>query len=162
KHDYRIVAEYIDPGITGYTVAGRKQFQRMLRDAQKGTFKAILCDDQDRFGRFDSIDLGEIVAPLRRAGVWLDTGAPGRPDWNSFTGRLSGVVMQETRDQEHQAITRRVLSEMLRNAKEGRFAGLGGVVPYGLVSVPDEALGKRLIPEGLKAEVVRLIFRLYD
>jgi site-specific DNA recombinase len=160
KHGYRIVAEYVEPGISGFEITNRPQFQCLLRDAKKGgPFRAILCDDQDRFGRFDSIDLGEVVAPLRRAGIWLDTVAQGRQDWNTFTGRLSGLVMQETRDQEHQAISRRVLSEMLRKAKEGKF--LGGPIPYGFVAVPDPDFGKRLVPDGRKAEVVRLIFRLY-
>src|SRR5262249_11968398 len=56
KHGYTIVREYVDEGIAGDEIGKRKDFQRMLRDAQAGHFKAILCDDKDRFGRFDSID----------------------------------------------------------------------------------------------------------
>ena len=72
KQGYRIVRTHVDEGIPGDEIAKRKAFQRMLRDAQAGLFDVILCDDKDRFGRFDSIDLGEVVAPLRRKGVRLE------------------------------------------------------------------------------------------
>src|SRR5947209_12127715 len=78
KHGYQIVREYIDLGISGSEITKRKEFQRMLRDAQAGHFQGILIDDKDRFGRFDSIDSGEIVGPLRRKGVWLEAVAQGR------------------------------------------------------------------------------------
>jgi DNA invertase Pin-like site-specific DNA recombinase len=160
KHGYQVVREYVDEGITGSEIFRRKEFQRLLRDAQTGAFDLILCDDQDRFGRFDSIDLGEIAAPLRRKGVRLETVAQGEIDWNSFTGRLSGLVNQEAKNQEQHALSRRVLTQMLRMAEKGIF--LGGPVPYGYRAVPDDDLGKRLLPDGRKAEVVKLVFDMYD
>src|SRR5262245_57236015 len=66
---YTLVAEYVEEGIAGDEIERRPAFQRMLKDAQKGLFDVILCDDKDRFGRFDSFELGEIAGPLRRKGV---------------------------------------------------------------------------------------------
>lgn len=67
----RIIRWYEDHAISGAKTHKRKGFRQMIRDAKgAGEFKAILCWDQDRFGRFDSIEAGEWVSPLRRAGVW--------------------------------------------------------------------------------------------
>jgi DNA invertase Pin-like site-specific DNA recombinase len=160
KHDYQIVREYIDEGVAGDEIAKRKDFQRMLRDAQAGQFEAILCDDKDRFGRFDSIDLGEVVAPLRRKGVWVDTVAQGKIDWNSFAGRVTDAVLQEAKKLEQEAISRRVLSNQLLKASEGKDTG--GLPLYGYRREPDPEFVSRLVPDGRKAEVVKLIFTLYD
>jgi DNA invertase Pin-like site-specific DNA recombinase len=162
KHGFQIVREYIDEGIAGDVIFRRSEFQRMLRDAQTGAFTAILCDDKDRFGRFDSIDLGEIVAPLRRAGVWLETVAQGKRDWDSFAGRISDAVLQEAKSMELDAISHRVLSNQLLRAQKGQTTG--GRATYGYRWEADLAAagGKRLVPDGLKADVVRLIFRMYD
>src|SRR5262245_4638502 len=119
KKRYTIVRVYIDEGISGDEIAKRKDFQRLLRDAQQGLFDCILCDDKDRFGRFDSIDLGEVVAPLRRKGVWVDTVAQGKIDWNSFSGRITDAILQEAKSLESEAISRRVLSSQLLKAQRG-------------------------------------------
>jgi DNA invertase Pin-like site-specific DNA recombinase len=160
KHGYSIVCEYIDEGIAGDEVLRRKEFQRMLRDAQAGRFRAILCDDKDRFGRFDSIDAGEIVAPLRRRGVWVDAVAQGKIDWNTFAGRVTDVVLQEAKNMESDAISRRVLSMQLLDARAGKYSG--GPPTYGYRLEPHAVRGKIHVPDGHKAEVVRFIFRRYD
>jgi DNA invertase Pin-like site-specific DNA recombinase len=157
---YAIVREYTDLGISGDEIIKRKEFQRMLRDAQAGAFEVILCDDKDRFGRFDSIDSGEVIAPLRRKGVRLATVAQGLRDWESFSGRVTDAVLQEAKRMEQEAISRRVLSDQLMKAQKGRDTG--GRALYGYLRVPDAERGSRLVPDGRKAEVVRLIFRLYD
>jgi DNA invertase Pin-like site-specific DNA recombinase len=155
QHGYAIVREYTDLGISGSEITKRKEFQRMLRDAQAGAFEAILCDDKDRFGRFDSIDLGEIVAPLRRKGVRLVTVAQGERDWESFSGRVTDAVLQEAKRMEQEAISRRVLSQQLLKAQRGEDTG--GRPLYGY-----RTENGRRVPDGRKAEVVQLIFRLYD
>ena len=76
EHGYRIVREYIDEGISGDATEKRFEFQRMIRDASGGTFQAIIVWDQDRFGRFDSIEAGHWIHPLRQpqAGQIADGG----------------------------------------------------------------------------------------
>jgi DNA invertase Pin-like site-specific DNA recombinase len=160
KHGYQIIREYVDEGITGSAILGRKEFQRMLRDAQAGQFQVILCDDKDRFGRFDNIDLGEIVAPLRRKGIWLESVALGRSDWESFSGRITDAVLQESKNMESDAISRRVLSSQLLKATEGRDTGSPPL--YGYRTEADPVRGKCRVADGRKAEVVRLLFTLYD
>src|SRR5262245_6016990 len=80
KHGYEILREYCDPGVPGDEEQKRKQFMQMLRDAQRKEFDVILCDDRDRFGRFDSLTMGYYCKPLRDAGIRLETVAQGKVD----------------------------------------------------------------------------------
>ncbi len=169
QHGYTIVREYLDEGISGSEEGRRKAFMALLKDAQRGNFKAILVDEDDRFCRFDSIDYGYYVKPLRDKGILLVTVAKGPVDWNSFEGRITSAVGVEGKNQEQAALSRRVLSDMLQRAKHGDH--LGGKPPYGLrlireaVEVPGRGMRMRPVryeADGLKAEVVKLIFRLCD
>jgi DNA invertase Pin-like site-specific DNA recombinase len=169
RHGYGVVAEFSDEGISGSEIERRPGFQRMLREARSGAFQGIVCDDKDRFGRFDSIDLGEIVAPLRRKGVWLETVSQGRADWQSFAGRISDAAAQEAKNLEQESISRRVLSGMILKAREGKPTGgrplYGYVVEYRTEErpgKPPKSVPVRLVPSGRPADVVRLVFRLYD
>ena len=95
----RIVREYADEGISGDD-PNRPGFLQMLADAtERRDFAAIICWDQDRFARFDSIKAGRYIDPLREAGVWLITKAQGVVDWNTFTGRMMYSIVQEGKHQ---------------------------------------------------------------
>jgi DNA invertase Pin-like site-specific DNA recombinase len=161
QHGYVIVREYVDEGIAGDEAEKRPGFMKLTRDAVgRQGFRVILCDDKDRFGRFDAIDFGYHVKPLRDAGVRLETVAQGRVDWTSFAGRVADIVAQEAKAMESRANSGRVLGEMLRLAGLGYW--LGGPAPYGYVLVPDPVLGKKLVPgDPEKVAAVRLIFTLY-
>ena len=113
REGYRVLRWYADHGISGAKTLKRPEFRHMIRDAEeRGDFKAILCWDQDRFGRFDSIEAGEWVSPLRRVGVELVTVCQGRIDWDDFAGRL---IYQITQEGKH-----RFLVDLSRNALRGR------------------------------------------
>jgi DNA invertase Pin-like site-specific DNA recombinase len=157
--EIEIVAQYLDEGISGDETVKRRQFMQMLQDAQRGKFDCILVDDKDRFGRFDAIDLGEIVAPLRRKGVWLETAAQGKIDWNSFSGRVTDCVLQEAKMLEQAAMSRRQLTSQIMRAKNGK--NTGGRQLYGFKWVACRTYGKRMVADGRKAEVIRLIFERY-
>jgi hypothetical protein len=77
RRGYAIIREYTDEGIAGDEERKRKAFMQMLADAGRKQFSVILCDDKDRFGRFDTITCGYYVKPLRGASVALETVAQG-------------------------------------------------------------------------------------
>jgi site-specific DNA recombinase len=160
QRHYQIVRVYKDEGIAGDEVKKRTGFVQMLSDAQKGLFQVILCDDKDRFGRFDSIDQGFYIKPLRDASVHMETVAQGKLDWYSFAGRVTDAVLQEAKKIESQATSRRVITRMLMMAKEGKW--LGGKPPYAYAVGADPILGKKLVPgDPLKVKALRLMFELY-
>jgi DNA invertase Pin-like site-specific DNA recombinase len=156
KHDYKIIREYKDEAISGDATEKRVAFQNMLRDASdKGDFEVILCWDQDRFGRFDPLEAGYWVKPLRDAGVRLETVAQGRIDWNDFAGRIIYAVQQEGKHAFLVDLSRTVIRGILARAREGLW--LGGPIPYGY-----SIESKRLVHgDSQKAEIVQWLFHSY-
>jgi hypothetical protein len=130
KHGCQVLREYCDLGISGDDARKRKEFQRMICDvSEKRDFATILCWDQDRFGRFDSIEAGHWIHPLREQGVRLITVAQGQIDWNDFTGRMMYAIQQEGKHQFLIDLSRNVLRGKLASARKGQGASMP---PYGL------------------------------
>lgn len=50
KNGFSVVGEYVDKALTGRTDK-RPDFQRMLRDSERGVFRAVICWKMDRFAR---------------------------------------------------------------------------------------------------------------
>ncbi|WP_430454050.1 recombinase family protein [Rhodopirellula europaea] len=120
KHGYQIVRWYEDHAISGVKTLKRKQFLQMIDDVKRlGDFRAILCWDQDRFGRFDSIEAGEWISPLRRAGVELICVVQGRINWDDFAGRMIYQITQEGKNQFLVSLSNNVMRGMLNQARDG-------------------------------------------
>jgi DNA invertase Pin-like site-specific DNA recombinase len=126
---YEIVREYKDEGISGDATERRTAFLQMREDGARGDFRVILCWDKDRFGRFDSIEQGYWVKPLRDAGVRLVTVTLGPIDWTSFGGRIADAALAETKHEVLLCRSRDTLAGKIRVAKGAYFNG--GTVPYG-------------------------------
>jgi DNA invertase Pin-like site-specific DNA recombinase len=156
KNGYQVMRWYQDLGISGDKTDKRLQFQQMITDAADGRFKAILCWDQDRFGRFDSLESGYWIHPLRRQGVQLVTCTDGPVDWNSFAGRMIYGMKQEGKHQYLVDLSNNVTRRMNQLAHEGRW--VCGAVPlgYSLDENKRIVLGK---PEDV--EFIQMLYREY-
>jgi site-specific DNA recombinase len=153
---YKIISEYEELGISGDDTAKRKAFQRMMQDAESGDFQAILSWDQDRFGRFDTVESGFWIHPLRQAGIHLATIAQGVIDWNSFSGRLIYNVQQEGKHQFLHDLSRNTTRGLVAKAQRGEW--VSGPVPLGY-----KVVDKRLaLSSQAETELVIRIFDLYD
>jgi site-specific DNA recombinase len=120
EHGYHIVREYIDEGISGDDTKHRLQFQAMHKAAcNDRDFDVILVWDSDRFGRFDSLESGYWVHPLRQAGVKLVTVNEGLVDWSDFTGRVMHSIKAEGKHQFLHDLSRNTLRGKLDAAKQG-------------------------------------------
>lgn len=120
QHGCKIIREYFDEAISGDATEKRKAFQQIIRDAETlADFRVILCWDQDRFGRFDSIEAGYWIKPLRDRGVRLITVAQGEIDWNDFAGRMMYSIQQEGKHQYLVDLSRNVLRGRINSAKRG-------------------------------------------
>lgn len=163
KRGHEIVGEYVDEGISGDATHKRKGFQAMIRDAAGGGFDRILCWDQSRFGRFDSIEAGSWITPLRDAGVSLETMDGGAIDWNDFAGRITYAVAQEGKHQFLRDLARSSLRGMADKAREGR-GYIGGACPYGYrreTTIVGQKRISQLVPDEITAPIVRLVFENY-
>lgn len=163
KQGHEIVGEYVDEGISGDATHKRKGFQAMIRDAAGSGFDRILCWDQSRFGRFDSIEAGSWITPLRDAGVSLETVDGGVVDWSDFAGRITYAVAQEGKHQFLRDLSRNALRGQVAKARaaEGMY---GAPAPYGYRRETVTAGRKRitsLVPHEIEAAVVRRIFETY-
>ena len=67
KNGLTIIGEYIDKALTGRTDK-RPDFQRMLRDSERGVFKAVICWKMDRFAR-NRYDSSMYKYKLKKNGV---------------------------------------------------------------------------------------------
>ena len=156
KNNCREIREYYDNAISGDATSKRKSFQKMVADAEKlGDFEVILCWDQDRFGRFDSIEAGCWIYPLREAGVRLITVAQGLIDWNDFAGRMVYSIQQEAKHQFLRDLARNSLRGLIARVKQGLWPG--GTTPYGYEI--DDA-GKLILGDPQEVATVREIFRM--
>ncbi len=156
RTSYTIVRDYQDEGISGDDTEHRYEFQRMIQEcARLKDVETILCWDQDRFGRFDPLDAGFWVKPLRDAGIRLETVADGRINWDDFAGRLMYVVRQEGKHAYLRDLSRNVIRGQLRAAKAGKW--MGGPAPYGY-----DLVDGILVPgDPAKVATVRWIFETY-
>lgn len=154
KSGYRIVAEYVDEGISGDATEKRLEFQRMIADCGSKRFDIILAWDQDRFGRFDPLEAGYWIKPMRDAGVILETIAQGKIDWNDFAGRLIWSVTQEAKHSFLRDLARNSLRGNINRAKQGKS---NGVIPYGYARGED---GHYVLGDPDEIKAVQRIFKL--
>jgi site-specific DNA recombinase len=163
KQGHEIVGEYVDEGISGDATHKRRGFQAMIRDAAGGGFDRILCWDQSRFGRFDSIEAGSWVTPLRDAGVSLETMDGGVVDWTDFAGRITFAVAQEGKNAFLRDLSRSSLRGMAAKIRDGRGM-YGGSTPYGYrreTAIIDRKKITALVPDEITAPIVRRMFENY-
>src|SRR5205823_5906211 len=156
---YRVVRWYQDDAISGDDTERRKGFLRMIDDARTlGDFRTILCWDRARFGRFDSIEAGYYIHPLRMAGVNLVTVLDGLIDWNDSMQRMFHHFQQDGKHQQLIDLSANVVRGQAEAANKGSWLGSP---PYGY-RIEGTRKSKRLVVDDpTKVRVVQRIFREY-
>ena len=156
---YKILRWYVDDAISGDDTKNRHDFLRMISDASAfGDFETVLCWDQTRFGRFDSIEYGYHAHQLRVAGVGLATVMEGVIDWNDATGRIVGNVKQEGKHQQLIDLSGNVTRGQLEAMKAGSWVGMS---PYGYQIVGGNKNKKLVLGDASHVRIVQRIFREY-
>ncbi|MGN0297625.1 MAG: recombinase family protein [Lachnospiraceae bacterium] len=155
---------YEDEGFSGGNL-NRPDFKRMMDDAKKRKFKAIIVYRLDRISRNIS-DFAGLIEELSRLEIafvsikeQFDTGTP--------MGRAMMYIASVFSQLERETIAERIRDNMHELAKSGRW--LGGTTPTGYTSESVESVtvdGKakkscklKLIPE--EADIVKIIYNLY-
>lgn len=159
KQGYSILGDYSDEGIAGDEFDKRPGFQKLLTDAKASKFDVIVADELTRLSRQEVVEfIAKVVHPLKEVGVRVDTVAEGPQGWDDVVQIIMLTIRQDKSSSESPKMARRVLTSQLLLADKCGYTG--GPPPYGYKLVPDPVRGKRLVPDGKKADHVRLMFRM--
>lgn len=155
-HDYArrrgmvVVGEYSDRAISG-TTDRRPEFQRMIRDAQKGQFDVVICWKHDRFAR-NRYDAALYKARLKQSGVSLEYAMESVPEGPE------GIILESVME----GYAEYYSANLSQNVKRGLYESalkrqMMGVFLIGYRKGPDG----RYALDPVQAPVVRRIFEEY-
>lgn len=153
KNGIKIVEIYADRHVSGKSVAGRNEFQRMLRDAEQHLFECVIVWKIDRFGR-DRQDIAVSKMKLKKAGVKLmyaEEPVPEGPEGIILESVLEGLAEYYSAD-----LRQKVIRGMKETAKKGQYCGQK--LPIGYTVDED----RHIVIDEEKAEVVREAFRMHN
>jgi DNA invertase Pin-like site-specific DNA recombinase len=144
--NFRFSREYVDEARRGWDDT-RPGFRQLLADAQNKKFDVIVVDECSRLSRDEPVEFfGEVVWPLKRAGVRLYSVAEGGlQDWNNLPGVMLTAVYQDRSSGDSKKTAWRVTSNYMTLAAEGRIDL--GRPPYGYKRVWLDSSGK-VVHEG--------------
>ena len=152
EHGIDIIEIYADRKVSGKSVVGRDEFQRMLRDAEKGRFDCVLVWKIDRFGR-DRQDIAMGKMTLKRAGVKLmyaRESVPDGPEGIILESVLEGLAEYYSAD-----LRQKVIRGMKETAKKGQYCGQPLPIGY---KVDAE---RHVIVDEREAAAVREAFKMH-
>jgi DNA invertase Pin-like site-specific DNA recombinase len=177
RNRFRVVAVYKDEGKSGCKEQDKRiEFNRLLLDAPKREFRAVLCWNAARFARLDSIDGAFAKKILRQQGIYLQTASEGKIDWNTVQGRMFDFMLAEQANAYSHSLSKDSISGRLRAVDAGCWPY--GSIPYGYDRLYASGATKHLVrrtdrfrkPRGwtlrlvvneAEAAVVRRIFQLF-
>ena len=152
-HDIEIIGIYADRHISGTSTEGRDEFLRMMHDADRHAFEAIVTWKIDRFGRSRE-DIAVNKIRLRKAGVVLHyakESVPEGPEGILLESLLEGLAEYYSAD-----LRQKVVRGIRESAKKGKISA--GQIPIGYKRDPEDG---RLVLDPAAADAVREIYRLH-
>lgn len=151
KHGLMVIHEYIDKRLSG-TNDERPDFQRMLRDADRGLFDVVITWKNDRFAR-NRYDSAIYKQRLKRNGIkiiYAKEHIPEGPEGIILESMLEGMAEYYSAN-----LSQNIRRGQRENALEGKF--IGGTIPLGYKLDAE----KRYILDPDSASIVREIFERY-
>lgn len=149
KNNIELFGSYIDEGISG-TKEDRPEFQRMIKDAEKGLFNVILVHKFDRFAR--KVEISQrIKSRLKKANV--NVISITEPVEDSPIGFFQEGLLELLSEYYIKNLSNEIKKGQKERASQGYHHG---AVPYGYRTKNGEAY---IIEE--EATIVKLIYELY-
>ncbi len=148
----RLVGLYADEGISGTKIKNRRQFLKMMADAELGLFDTVVVKDISRFAR-NTVDLLQNIRKLRELGIETQflTANMASMGNSEFVLTVFGALAQE----ESLNTSKRVKFGKKINAEKGRVPNL----VYGYDKTAGDYFNLTVNRE--EANTVRQIFRWY-
>ncbi|OME28914.1 resolvase [Paenibacillus odorifer] len=160
-HQKTIVGEYVDRGVSGKSIDGRYELQKLLRDAKQGLFDEVLVWKINRISR-RTIDLLKIVEELGQQRITFRSFSENF-ETETAMGKFALQMLGAVGELERNTIVDNVRMGMKQRARSGQWNG-GKVLGYRSSQVvrgqrhrKDSTL--EIVPE--EADIVRKIFELY-
>ena len=153
-NNLEIAGEYCDAGISGGSIKGRHDFQRMIQDVISGMdpISYVLVFKLSRFGR-NAADVLKTVQLLQDYDVNLVSVNEGI-DSSTSGGKLMLSILSAVAEIEKENIAVQFAAGRLQKFKNGGWAG--GPIPYGY-----KKDGNKLVTVDAEAYIVKKIFELY-
>lgn len=145
--------------VSGDTISGRPEMQRLLRDVEAERWAGVLVTEVTRLARGDTIDQGIVAQTFKYSGTLIvtplktyDPRDRGDEEYFEF-----GLFMSR---REYQMINQRLQSGRIRAVTEGKYPAARAPYGYALTKLPRQK-GNTLtiLPE--EAHIVRAIFEWY-
>lgn len=147
-----LVKLYADEGISGTKTKNRKEFLRLMKDAESGLFELVVVKDISRFAR-NTVDLLQNIRKLKSLGIetlFLTANMTSMGS-SEFVLTIFGALAQE----ESANTSKRIKFGKKVNAEQGRVPN----IVYGY----DKTIGDyfNLVVNEQEAETIRQIFQWY-
>ncbi len=129
EHGYSIVEWFEDEAKSGAKTVQRSGFVSMIKGIPHASWRHILVEHSNRFGRFDSLEAGQWLQPLQAFNVKLVSIKERTYDFNQEMDRVFFVINQDLSN--HKFLTTlsfTVTAAMMENARNGKA---NGRPPYG-------------------------------
>ena len=127
--DWELYKRYIDEGITGTSVKKRKNFMRMIQDAEAGMFDLIITREVSRFAR-NTVDTLQETRKLKKLGVEVYFTEDNIWTFNDEDGELKLTIMATLAQNESKKISQRVKAGQKISFQNGVFYGTGNILGY--------------------------------
>ena len=147
-----LIKLYADEGISGTKIKNRKEFQRMLADAEKGLFDMVVVKDISRFAR-NTVDLLQSVRKLKSLGIetqFLTANMTSMGN-SEFVLTIFGALAQE----ESANTSKRIKFGKKMNAEKGRVPN----IVYGYDKTIGDYFNLSINEE--EARVIRQMYKWY-
>lgn len=152
KNGHSLVRLYADEGISGTKIKNRKEFLRLMRDAQQGFFEMVVVKDISRFAR-NTVDLLQSIRTLKALGIETTflTANMTVLGQSEFVLTIFGALAQE----ESANTSKRVKFGKRMNAEKGRVPN----IVYGYDKTVGDYFNLTINEE--EAKVVKRIYGWY-
>lgn len=152
QNNYQLVNIYADEGITGRQTKKRDEFNKMMRDAKKGTFDMVVVKDISRFAR-NTVDLLISVRELKTMNIEVQFISNSYKSLGNseFILTVYGAIAQE----ESAGLSKKVKFGKDITAKRGRVPN----IVFGYNKMEKDKYNLEINEE--EAKVVRDMFDMY-
>lgn len=154
KHNpnWRVVAQYIDEGITGTQIKKRPSFMQMMEHAREHRFDLIVTRELSRFAR-NTVDALNSIRELKLYGVEVYFVNDGI--WTmDGDGEVRLTIMASIAQDESRKISERVKAGQKISQAKGVLYGNGNIIGY-------DRVGDTYVINEEQAATVRRIYELY-